>query len=83
MQFFINICASVTKKNISAYSHIIDKFFSKFQGRGIKITCINSIRVAKPIIFFDIRSVVTPQATASSATVFFQFNLSEPVLLLL
>ena len=31
---------------------------SKFQGRGIKITRVNSIRVAEPLIFFNILRVI-------------------------
>ena len=35
------------------------EFLRKFQGRGIKIDRVNSIRVAKPLIFFNIlREVV-------------------------
>ena len=35
------------------------EFFSKFQRRDIKIDRVNSIRVAKPLIFFNIlRAVV-------------------------
>ena len=37
----------------------MDKFLSKFQGSGIKIGLVNPIRVAKPLIFFNIlRAVV-------------------------
>ena len=32
----------------------MDEFLSKFQGRGIRIDKLNSIRVAKPLIFFNI-----------------------------
>ena len=30
------------------------KFFTKFQGRGIKIARVNSILLAKPLIYFNI-----------------------------
>ena len=37
----------------------MDEFLSKFQGCGIKIDRVNSIRVAKPLILFNIlRAVV-------------------------
>ena len=34
------------------------EFLSKFQGRGMKIDKVNSIRVAKPLIFFSILRAV-------------------------
>ena len=36
----------------------MDEFLSKCQGRGIKIDRVNSIRVAKPLIFFNILCAV-------------------------
>ena len=36
------------------------EFLSKFQGRGIKIDIVNSIRVAKSMIFFNILSAIAP-----------------------
>ena len=34
------------------------EFLSKFQGRGIKIDRVYSIRVANPLIFYNILSAV-------------------------
>ena len=36
------------------------EFLSKFQGRGIEIDIVNSIRVAKLIIFFNIIHAIAP-----------------------
>ena len=34
------------------------EFLIEFQGRGIKIARVNSIRIAKPLIFFNILCAV-------------------------
>ena len=36
------------------------KFLSKFQGRGIKITRVNSVRFFKPLIFDNILPGIAP-----------------------
>ena len=41
------------------------QFLSKFYGRGIKIAGVNSIRIAKPLIFFDKLPAIIPQVTSS------------------
>ena len=33
------------------------KFSSKYQSRGYKIARVNSIRIAKPLIFFNIFNI--------------------------
>ena len=49
-------------KYVAVYEQTVKcmvKFLSKFLGRGSKITRVNSIRVVKPLIFFNIlRSLV-------------------------
>ena len=46
-------------------------FLSKFQDCGIKIDRVNSIRVAKSIIFFNILRATAPWLTSSWSIVFF------------
>ena len=41
----------------------LGEFFSKFQDSGIKIDKVNSIRVAKWIIFFNILRGIAPWVT--------------------
>ena len=49
------------------------EFLNKFQGRSIKIAKDNSIRVDKPLIFFNILRAISPQVT-SWAIVFFELS---------
>ena len=56
---------SVETVNLSKYVakyeqmwQFMAEFLTKFQDRGIKIARVNSIRVAKPLIFFDILRAV-------------------------
>ena len=51
------------------------EFLSKFQCHGIKIYRVNSIRVAKSVIFFNILWAIAPWVTSSSAIVFFALSL--------
>ena len=57
-------------------------FFSKFQGRGIKILLVNLIRVAKPSIVFNMLRAITyyPLVTSSCAIVFFELSVHIPYL---
>ena len=48
------------------------EFFRKFQGRGLKIGRVNSIRVAIRMFFFNILHAISPQMTSSRAIVFFE-----------
>ena len=50
------------------------EFLSKFHVRGIKIDRVNSIRVAKSVIFFNILRAIAPWVTSSWAIVFFALN---------
>ena len=50
------------------------EFLSKFHGRGIKIDRVNSIRIAKLMIFFDIMCIA-PWVTPSWAVVFFALSM--------
>ena len=56
------------------------EFFSKLECRGIKISRVNSIRVAKPLIFNNILGAVNPQVTSSWAVVFLELRVSIPYL---
>ena len=47
------------------------EFRSKFQGHGIEIDRVYSIRVAKSMIFFNILRVIAPWVMSSWAIVFF------------
>ena len=51
------------------------EFLSKFQGRVIKIDRVNSIRVAKSRIYFNILRAIAPWVTSSRANVFFALTL--------
>ena len=52
------------------------KFLAKFQGiRGSKIDSVNSIRVAKPLTFFNILRSVVRYVRSSWAIVFFALSL--------
>ena len=51
------------------------EFLSKFQGRGIKIDRVKSIRVAKSMIFFNIVRAIAPWVTSSWAIAFFALSL--------
>ena len=53
----------------------IVEFLSKFQGHDIKIRRVNSIRAAKPFIFFNISCAIPHKLTSPCATVFIEFNL--------
>ena len=55
------------------------EFLYQFQGRGIKIDRDNSIRVAKPLIFFDILCVVARKVTSSWAIYFFVLSFHLPI----
>ena len=53
-------------KYVAEYEHMriwMVEFLSKFHGHGIKIARMNSILVAKPLIFFNIISEVAPWVT--------------------
>ena len=50
------------------------EYLIKFQGRGIKIG-VNSVRVAKSMIFFNILYAIAPWVTSSWAIVFFELSL--------
>ena len=69
---------SVEPVTLSKYEQmwkLMVKCLSKQQGRGIKISEFNSIRVAKSIIFLNILRVIAPRVTSSLAIVFFTLSL--------
>ena len=49
--------------------------FLKYQGRGMKIDRVYSIRVAKSMIFFNILRAIAPWETSSWAIVYFALSL--------
>ena len=51
------------------------RILSKFQGRGIKIDGINSIRGAKSMFFLNIFCAIAPWVTSSTDVVFFALSL--------
>ena len=50
--------------NMDKCNKWIVEFLSKFQGRGIQILQVNSIRVAKSLIFFNILSAIPSHVTS-------------------
>ena len=58
------------------------EFLSKFQGCGIKIDRVNSMSVAKSVIFFNILRAIASGATSSWAIVFFVLRLFSLVYIL-
>ena len=78
-----NVEAETLSKYIGEYEQMwkwIFEFLSKFHGRGIKIARVNSILVAKPLIFFNILRAVTRQVTSLWAIVIHSFHLHLPFL---
>ena len=66
------------RKYVAEYEQMwkwIVEFLSKFQGRGIKIIIVNSIRVGISMIFFNILHAIAPWVTSSWAIVFFALSL--------
>ena len=59
------------------------QIFSKFHGRGSKIDRINSIRVTKPLNFFNNLRAVACYVTSSWAIVFFALSLHLPLISIL
>ena len=58
-------------RNMNKCENGWSKFLSKFQGRGIKIAWVNSIRVAMSMIFFNALGAIASWVTSSWAIVFF------------
>ena len=54
------------------------KFISKFQGHGIEIARINSLHIAKPLIFFNIFCAINLEVTSSWAIVLFKLSVRIP-----
>ena len=70
-------------KHVAEYKYVyaeIDGLISQqFQGRHFKITWVNSILVAKPVIFFNILPAISPQVTSSWAIVFLELSVRIPL----
>ena len=55
-------------KYVAEYKHkrkLVVNFFRKCWGRAIEINGVNTIRVAKQFIFFNILHAIPPQVTSS------------------
>ena len=72
-----NVETVTLSKYAAEYEHMrkwMGEFLKKFRGRGIKISWVNSDRVLKPLIIFNILCDVASQVTLSCVTVFLKFN---------